>query len=278
MSVVAAVCLVGGSYLTIQQIAIWKNTETLWEHVYRLEPENKLSIQHLTGQYFRMGKKEAAIRMSRELIRISNAKEMSDMVKLVEVAMLLADTGEHDVCVQVLDSVLEFYPERADLISNRGKAEAAQGKWQEAANDFRRAADLSPNSASYSFYLAHALEKLGQNDESHQIIEVALRRFPDWPQNAAKSAWQLSISQTPWYRVNFWPVCLAEQAVLATGGTQSQYLDVLAAAYANAELFDEATTAARQAIELARKDGQTAFVATVRKRLELYEKKQPYRE
>jgi tetratricopeptide (TPR) repeat protein len=278
LSCLAASFLAGSINLTIRQITVWHDSVSLWAQAYRLDPDNKLPIRFLTIEYFRAGKTAEGIQMAHEVIRTAKVTDGSDLPPMIEVAMLLADAGEYQSCVQVLDSILETYPDQAELISNRGKAKAALGDWHGAANDFRHASELSPKSASFQFYLAHALEKIGQTDEARRLARDATKRFPDWPQTAAKNAWQQSTSRDAWHRVNFWPICLAEQAVLATDGVQPLYLDVLAVAYANAQRFDEAKQAASRAIELAEMAGQKSFAACVRKRLDLYEQKVPYRE
>jgi Flp pilus assembly protein TadD len=71
-------------------------------------------------------------------------------------------------------------------------------------------------------------------------------------------------------------VRLAESACALTDYANPQYLDTLAAAYAEAGRFADAGRVARQAIGLAGNDAETA--ATLRRRLALYEAERPYRE
>jgi hypothetical protein len=62
------------------------------------------------------------------------------------------------------------------------------------------------------------------------------------------------------------------------GAGNARALDVLAAACAEAGLFDEAVTAAHQAIEAAEHSGEKTAAAEIRDRLKLYESRRPYRE
>jgi len=72
-------------------------------------------------------------------------------------------------------------------------------------------------------------------------------------------------------------VRLAERAAGTTGRRDISVLDALAAAYASAGRFAEATTAARDGINLATAAGLTAAASQLRDRLTLYERRQPYR-
>lgn len=70
---------------------------------------------------------------------------------------------------------------------------------------------------------------------------------------------------------------LAKQACQATAYERPEFLDTLAAAYAEVGRFDEAQAAARQALERlqgAPKD----HVGAVTARLELYQNHKPYRD
>ena len=107
---------------------------------------------------------------------------------------------------------------------------------------------------------------------------AALRQMPQWPRNIAAKAWKMSTSPYAGDRGNFWPICLAEQACELTGGNQPEYLDVLAAAYAEAGRFDDATATAKKAIEATENRKNKGYADLIRQRLALYEKHEPFRE
>ena len=261
--------------LTIRQIPIWKNSQSMWQQAYRLDANNSLATYHLAEFWLNDGNKPEAIRLTRNAIQ---NEDRSDCETLVMLGMLMADCGEYEDCVNALDKALAVHPNDEDVLSNRAKALSAQGKWKEASDDYRRSAQISPSSPSYQFYLAHALGKIGQTEESRQIYAFAVKRWPQWPLKVASRAWWMSTSPNPGDRANFWPVCLAEQACEATGGNLPQFLDVLAAAYAESGRFEEAIETARRAIQQVDGVRNPAFFNTLRERLKQYEKHQPYRE
>ena len=201
-----------------------------------------------------------------------------DLSPTPQMILDLADCGEYEDCVKGLDKALAEHPNDADVLSNRAKALSAQGKWKEAADDYQRAAQISSSTSSYQFYLAHALGKIGRTEESRQIYASAVKRWPQWPLNVATRAWRMSTSPNPGDRANFWPVCLAEQACEAMGGNLPQFLDVLAAAYADSGRFDEAIETAKRAIQQADDAKNMAYSKVLRSRLKNYENNQPYRE
>src|SRR5262249_21617034 len=71
---------------------------------------------------------------------------------------------------------------------------------------------------------------------------------------------------------------LAEQARLATGGTNSVVLATLATAYAETGQFANAVKMAEQGLQLAAAHPYSAFAQALHAQLELYLKGVPYRE
>ena len=69
---------------------------------------------------------------------------------------------------------------------------------------------------------------------------------------------------------------LAQQAVAAW--PRAEYLDTLAAAYAETGQFDKAVNEQQRAIEMLRAAGDHRRVAGYQSRLDLYRRHQPYRE
>lgn len=261
--------------MSVQQIAVWRNTEVLFRRVYHFSPDDTMVTQCLINCLVQTQKYTEALDITREALRTADE---SDQDKMVMIAMLFALQHEHETCELTLTRALKHHPQTAELYSNRGKARAAQGKWSEAAEDFRQASKLSPRSVSFKFYLAHALRKIGNREEADQLFAMALRQSPTWPQSAARDAWRMSTSPDSRERITFWPICLAEQAIEATDGDLPPYLDVLAAAYANEGRFDEAIRTAKQAVQEADGAKQSELSAVIRKRLEYYERHEAYRD
>lgn len=65
---------------------------------------------------------------------------------------------------------------------------------------------------------------------------------------------------------------------MLTGYQQPLALDALAAAYAETGKFDKATVTAQKALKLALQIGPKELAIGLKKRLELYQTEQPYRQ
>jgi len=127
-------------------------------------------------------------------------------------------------------------------------------------------------------YIGWALEMLREKDfvEARRILEDGLKRVPESPWLANALAWVLATAPDVSQRKGPEAVQWAIKACAATGHKNPVLLDTLAAAHAAAGNFTEAEKIELDAIKLANNIGQTSFISVYRKRLILYEKKQPY--
>ena len=116
----------------------------------------------------------------------------------------------------------------------------------------------------------------GRAAEALEVFDKAHRLKPEWPAPLVSLSWILATSPDPKIRDESRALRLAEQAVKLSEQPAAEVLDTLGVAYAAAGQYDRAIKATRQAIELAA--DQAEYVDTVRKRLELYKQKKPYRE
>ena len=71
---------------------------------------------------------------------------------------------------------------------------------------------------------------------------------------------------------------LASQACEATNRSRPEFLDTLAAAYAEAGRFQDAASEARRAAALASSAADPALAERISRRLRLYKRREPYRE
>src|SRR5439155_4864777 len=83
-------------------------------------------------------------------------------------------------------------------------------------------------------------------DCHHQALELD----STLASRADQGAWMLATHPDPRYRNGVLAVRLARQACQATAYRQPEFLDTLAAAYAENGRFEEAQAAARQALDL----------------------------
>lgn len=89
--------------------------------------------------------------------------------------------------------------ETAQLFSNRGRAYAELGQWQEALRDFQRAVDLSPTAERNWYELAIAQLAAGDRAEFHETCNELLQRFSSSPDADQQSLvlWTYSLEPDP---------------------------------------------------------------------------------
>jgi tetratricopeptide (TPR) repeat protein len=187
-----------------------------------------------------------------------------------------ADNGRFEDAERSYGEVIRLEPRFSTFYGSRASMRAILGKWEQAIADYREAVHLEISSTE-RFGLAHALAKAGHAAEAQKEYAAAMEATPAWPETAAKTAWHLATSAKDSERNGARAALLAEQANEARAGRQPEILDVLAAAYAEANRFGEAATTAEKAIKVAEEDGKKDLADQVRKRAELYRQKKPFR-
>ncbi len=141
----------------------------------------------------------------------------------------------------------------------------------------RKAALLSPNSATVHGLLGALLSSTGRHAEALTHLKAAHAGNPGDVTIASNLAWVLATSPEAIHRDGREAVRLAEWACKATAYKSPPLLDTLAAAYAEAGQFDEAVSTTLQALEIVRANPASS-TATLESRLELYRAGKPYRE
>lgn len=158
-----------------------------------------------------------------------------------------------------------------------GMAFYQSGNGPKAKEHFAVAVRIDPKFVGVEIALGRQREKEGRPESAIKLYREALRRDPQNMVAKNNLAWLLSTHQDESIRNASEAVSLAEQVVKTTKLRNPGFLDTLAAAYAEAQDFDKAQTAARRAHALCMTGGQLEMARTIQKRLELYENRQPFR-
>ena len=166
-------------------------------------------------------------------------------------------------------SLPRFYLGR--IAARAGDTAGARELWNELLKD---------NPAFVDAYIALAELALTERDfaAAAQHMRAGLERAPDSAGLANGLAWVLATAPDDSLRNGTEAVRLAEQARDATQGLQHEFLDTLAAAYAEVGRFDDAIATAEQAVKLAAEAAAPAKAEEYRTRLELYRQHMPYRD
>jgi tetratricopeptide (TPR) repeat protein len=159
-----------------------------------------------------------------------------------------------------------------------GLALALRGDWSEALEQFRRAMAAAPEVGAYFFDLARAYQEREREPEARQAYADGLRRAPEWAEWANAATWRLATDRDPGRRAGALAVYRARQLCEATGHANADYLDTLAAAYAEVGRFNDAVETEQRALSKLKSADQAARSAAMHRRLRSYEEHQPYRQ
>jgi protein O-mannosyl-transferase len=226
--------------------------------------------------------------------------------------LALAAQGRVEEAIRQYEKALEIKPDFADAHNSFGVALAGRGRLEEAIAHFQAAAKIKPDYAEAHNNLANALANCGQIDEAIVQYQRALEVKPDYtnahnnlgivqsrregilkdltqrreslrsrPNDVAllnETAWILATNPNASIRNGTEAVELAQRAVQLSDGREAAIVGTLAAAYAEAGRFSEAVQTARQALELAGRQNNQSLAESIKAKIPLYERGNPFRE
>lgn len=120
---VAAVIVTVLVVLTMQQVRVWRDSESLWSHAVALEPANRLARINLGAAYVEQGRMPEAIDQYREVLRLSRDKAPWYAV----LGWLYARSGQVSEALPLLVEALRLEPGRPDACVNARQAVASLG-------------------------------------------------------------------------------------------------------------------------------------------------------
>jgi|SRR5579864_1203929 len=184
---------------------------------------------------------------------------------------------EPEKAMRDFDAAIRLDPKDVNALSNRGFALYLKKEYEKAIGDFDEAIQIDPKYAYAIGNRACALTKLKKYSEGVQNFETAIQLNPvDWLYR--DYAHLLAICPDSKYRNGTKALELAKKALELRRGDANdwQYQAALAAAYAETGEFEQAEAAQRKALVDNSLDAEDR--AKMKKRLELYRQKKPYRD
>lgn len=204
-------------------------------------------------------------------------KYPEDTSVLHRMANVRALQGRPEDARRLYEQVLAMRPDDAPAHWKLGNILLNLGDEEGALQHYRQAAELAPTRFEPIYSLARLLARRGDHQAARNRFEDALMLQPDSIVALNSLAWLLATSPDPQVRSGQRAVELARQALDRAGSETPELLDTLAAAYAEAGLFDDAIDTAQRALQLARATpGREALAAEIEQRLDLYRRHQPY--
>ncbi|HEV3259204.1 MAG TPA: tetratricopeptide repeat protein [Gemmataceae bacterium] len=301
----AGVVLAGLMAISWRQLGYWHDSVALWEHAVEVTRDNGRAHYHLAVLLEKdPRRRNEALAHYAETARLlprdptahwalgralewhgrvgEAARQYAEAVRLkpsyapghVDLAVLLLTEGRTGEAIGHLRAALETDPDWGAVYFNLGRAFAIRENWPEAVTYFRQAVGLRPQNVRFRCSLAFALHKLGRTKEARKEYVISSRLEPDWLEVDNRRAWAAATDPDAEVRNGLLAVELAQQVSQGAANADPDYLDTLAAAYAEAGRFDRAAATARAAIRLASSADQRQ---QIQGRLRLYEQGLPFR-
>jgi tetratricopeptide (TPR) repeat protein len=292
---------------TRHQLRFWRNNITLFTHVVEVTRENNfVGYFFLGNSYGEAGDLDGAAKSFESALEVApRFKEARGKLGYV-----LLFQKKYEAAASQFSEIIRLHPANIFAHEYLGHALVAEGKYAEAQAEYQAALQLMPDDADLQTTLAANTQKIqasqtlaGLNEilktnstpEIHVQVAVmqtilgdypeavehdreALRLNPDSPDGLNNLAWLLATCPDAKVRDGARAVELAEHACQLTQFKATVFLGTLAAAYAEAGRFNDATTTAQKACALASAAGEKELLKRNQELLALYQSHQPYHE
>lgn len=239
----------------------------------KLDPKDFKAHNNLGVALVVVGKTNEALAAFDNAVRLSP----TDETFFENLARLLVESGEKGKAIALTQKRFERYPPNSIARSRLGQLLFEEGRLDEALVQYREAVRMSPNFVEARFGLAEILARLNQKTAAVQEWRTILAQQPGSVQVMANLAWAMATDHNPQVRNGKEAVILAERLCNMGARNNPRFLDLLAAAYAEAGRFPEAIKTAEEAVSLAETMNQRDLSTQFRSRIDLYRSGQPFR-
>jgi len=274
LATVAALGLAANIGLTENQLGYWQDDLSLFGHAVKVTTDNAAAQINLGTALEAAGEPVPAQACYREALRImpNSARAHNNLANLLDTA------GQTDAALAEYQAALRLNPDAPLTHCNLGTLFVKLGRFEEARAQYQEAARLQPDDWRPDYLLGKACLRQGRYVEAVAQFRKAAARNPEGFEPLAFLARTLAACDDATVRNGAQAVAAAEQANELAGGQQPFVLDVLAMAYAEAGRFADARQTAAKALDMANAANLPDMADGLRRRLQLYQAGQPFRE
>ncbi|MBW1899763.1 MAG: tetratricopeptide repeat protein [Deltaproteobacteria bacterium] len=256
------------------QVRKWRNSMTLFQNAVDVTKNNYVAYEKLGEALAEQGKMDSAIEHYSEALRIR-----PDFVSThISMGVALREQGNYDAAIRHFHNALRIDPDNAIALNQLGVVLARKGNAKEAASQFSEAIRIDPDYAGAYYNLGKIFANQGKIEYAILYYRKTLRINPNMTQALYNLSWILATHRDAEYRNGKDALKLAQSLCKITQYKQPLALDSLAAAYAEVGSFGDAISTAKKAFKLALELGPEKLVKGLKKRLQLYKKRRPYRQ
>jgi Flp pilus assembly protein TadD len=271
---IAVVTLIACLVVTSRQIAVWKNSITLYEHTLSVTGPSYVIEHNLAVALHDAGQLAKAKAHALDALAADPAPFATHLL----LGSIFEDEQQTDEAMAHYDQALKFQPDAPLPIKGRCRLLFRQGRYEEAYTQLASLARATPEDSEWHVQLARVLARLRRYAEAIAHAHQALKLKPDWPEALNHFAWLLATVPQAELRGGPEAIRLAERACELTSRTNATFIGTLAAAYAETGRFDDAVKAATEAHDVARAGSQAEVANRILHQLELYQARKACRE
>jgi tetratricopeptide (TPR) repeat protein len=271
LGVAAAVVVLLLGVRSWDQVEIWRDSRTLFEHALAVTERNFKALVGLGDALQIDGLYAEALVQYSAAIELYPRWERAHRGR----AGCLVRMGDLEAAAESYERALEIQPDQPAVRGDLGVILVRIGRVDEGLHQLDRLIREGEASAEVFVFLADRSFTQGRPDEAVAYYREALNRDEDHPAATNNLAWLLATSRDPTVRDPAEAVAHAERAALRDG-SDPRALDTLAAAYAAAGRYDDAVRMAANAREKT-PDGSPQALE-LESRLELYRSGQAVQE
>lgn len=240
------------------------------------DPTQHYALEHYVQLLLKLERSAEA----EKLLREAAARQPEDRWIRLQLGSLLFQLDRDAEAREQFQECLEQGPVRVQVRARHflGLLARRAGDMAGAKKHWEQVLEKDPGFLDAYVALAEAAIQEGDSAAAERYLRQGMQRAPNHSGLNNGLAWILATSSNDAQRNGEEALRLAKKACELTQNSQHEYVDTLAAAYAELGRFDDAVAQVQEAIRLAEEAGQAEVVAAYRQRLALYEQKQPYRE
>ena len=176
----AAVAILALAGATREQVAHWRDSETLYARALAVHERNAVAHTHLAGLRAERGDRAGAVRHLRRALEIAPGFVQAHYNLGVE----LEAAGRTDAAIEHYRRALESHPSFAYAHYNLANLLGRRGALDEAIHHYERTLDALPSYAGARYGLGVALMMQGRDDDAARAFEAAGRFPPGWDRRA----------------------------------------------------------------------------------------------
>jgi tetratricopeptide (TPR) repeat protein len=172
----AVLVLVFLSYLTVRQIAVWKDSITMWSAVIEKDPAAVAAYRKRGAFLQKKGQLDKAIQDYNAQIDL----EPYDGETYYDRGMIFQKMGQMERAKEDYDKAISLNPRIPGAYNNRGVIHTVTGAFDKAVDDFSRLISLKPNHAGAYNNRGFAYFRMGQYGKALEDYSKSLSLDPNY--------------------------------------------------------------------------------------------------